>query len=82
MVRNRALAPEVKLHLGAYRTCGGRPVRSYFSIFLDHIEQCDDVTHEQLPERWVDLINYLNAQEQEQRLAATSPHDRRRPTTH
>jgi hypothetical protein len=54
---------------------------------LDHIgkelrEQCDNVTHEQLPERWVDLINYLNAQEQEQRLAATSPHDRRRPITH
>jgi hypothetical protein len=61
--------------------------RPYFSLIADYIgkplrEQCRDITHEPLPERWVDLINYLNTHEQEQRLAATSPHDRRQPITH
>ena len=40
------------------------------------------VVKEPVPERWVDLINYLNAQEEEQRQAETSPYDRRRSLTH
>ena len=38
-------------------------------------EHCDEITHEPLPERWVDLINYLNAREEEERRAATLSHD-------
>src|SRR5262249_16337706 len=37
-------------------------------------EHCDEITHEPLPERWVDLINYLNAREEEARRAATLAH--------
>jgi hypothetical protein len=42
----------------------------------------DDSTHEPLPERWVDLINSLNAQEEERRQAQTPPNARRRPLPH
>jgi hypothetical protein len=48
--------------------------RSYFTCIAEHIgaplrERCDDIMHEPLPERWVDLMNYLNAQEKERREA-------------
>ena len=53
--------------------------RSYFSRIAEHVgkplrEQCDEITHEPLPERWVDLINYLNAREEEARRVATLAH--------
>ena len=56
--------------------------RSYFSRISDYIgkplrEQCDDIAHEPLPERWVDFINYLNAQEQQQ--AEVRPRAKRQP---
>src|SRR5215467_1235444 len=67
---------------------GGCPVRqrqrrvrrSYFTRIAEHVskplrEQCDDIAHEPLPARWVDLINYLNAREEEERRAATLSHD-------
>jgi hypothetical protein len=44
---------------------------SHFSRITEHIgkllrRQFDDVPRELLPERWVHLINYLNAQERDQ----------------
>jgi len=61
--------------------------QTYADKISEHVgkplrEQCDDIAHEPLPERWVDLISYLNAQEKEQRRAKTPPHDRRRPLPH
>jgi hypothetical protein len=40
-----------------------------FARIAEHIgiaprKECDDIAREPLPERWVDLIIYLNAQEQ------------------
>jgi hypothetical protein len=47
----------------------GRARRSYFARIAEHIgiplrQECNDIAREPLPERWVDLINYLDAQEQ------------------
>ena len=47
----------------------GRARRSYFARIAEHIgiplrQERDDIAREPLPERWVDLINYLDAQEQ------------------
>jgi hypothetical protein len=47
----------------------GRARRSFFARFGELIgiplrQECDDIAREPLPERWVDLINYLDAQEQ------------------
>ena len=49
----------------------GQRKSSHYSRISEHIskvlrQQFDDVPREPLPERWVDLINYLNAQEREQ----------------
>jgi hypothetical protein len=40
-------------------TASARPFRS----------EPEDITHERLPERWVDLIQYLDAQEREREEA-------------
>jgi hypothetical protein len=55
---------------------------SAFSHIAEYIgkslrERCDDATHEPLPERWVELIDYLNAREREQ--ADARPHKKRPP---
>ena len=47
----------------------GRARRSFFARIAERIgipprQECDDIAREPLPERWVDLINYLDAQEQ------------------
>ena len=47
----------------------GRARRSFFARIAEHLgiplrQECDDIAREPLPERWVDLINYLDAQEQ------------------
>ena len=54
--------------------------RSYVSRIPKYLrrglhEQCDEIVHEPLPERWVDLINCLNAREEEARRAATLAHE-------
>lgn len=55
---------------------------SHFSNISEHIskllrQQFDGVPHQPLPERWVDLINYLNAQEREK--AEERPRAKRAP---
>jgi len=60
----------------------GRAQRSCFARIAEHIgiplrQERDNIAREQLPERWVDLINYLNAQEQ----AETRP-EPKRPLAH
>jgi hypothetical protein len=55
---------------------------SHSSRISEHISkllrrQFDDVPREPLPELWVDLINYLNAQEREQ--AEERPRAKRAP---
>jgi hypothetical protein len=47
----------------------GRARRSYFARIAEYIgiplrQERDNIAREPLPERWVDLINYLDAQEQ------------------
>jgi hypothetical protein len=45
--------------------------RPYFVLLAEYLAEplrleCDDIAHEPLPERWVELINHLNAREREQ----------------
>jgi hypothetical protein len=58
----------------------GRARRSVFARIAELIgiplrQECDDIAREPVPERWVDLINYLDAQEQ----AAARPEAKRWP---
>ena len=60
-----------------------QPRRSDVVRIAQHIgaplrERCADITCQPLPERWVDLIDHLNAQEQEQ----AEPFPKRRPSSH
>ena len=42
--------------------------------------QLDDITHEPLPRRWVDLIHHLNEQERtRERVLQAEPKGRERP---
>ena len=42
--------------------------------------QMDDITHEPLPNRWVELIQYLNEQERaRERVQQPEPKGRQRP---
>ncbi len=61
--------------------------RSYVARIAEHISkplrrEYEGITHEPLPERWVDLINYLNQQEEERRRAVTPSYPRERPLVH
>jgi hypothetical protein len=67
---------------------GGVAMRRTHSSILERINkalhaQYDDIAKQPLPDRWVDLINYLNEKERMQRDAPqteTEPHpNRRRP---
>ena len=44
-------------------------------------QECKDIPDEPLPERWIDLINYLNAQEEERRQAEAA-RSQRLPLAH
>jgi hypothetical protein len=39
----------------------------------------DDITHEPLPHRWVELIQYLNVQEMREGIPQAGPNGRDRP---
>jgi hypothetical protein len=60
------------------------PIRQGRVSFLDHLAKMlhahfDAVVHEPLPQRWIDLINYLNANEKAQsegHQPKASPEDR------